>query len=734
MGRGAGDEGFPIDRIPIAAMAKNRTTLFDVPVESLNLVDAATELAELAGLLHYHDELYYRQDSPEITDAEYDALRQRNLGLEARFPDLIREDSPSKKVGAAPASGFRKIRHSIPMLSLGNAFERQDMRDFVDSVRNFMRELSDASIPIELVGEPKIDGLSLNLRYEQGKLVSAATRGNGTEGEDVTANVKTIAEIPQTLHSTGWPKVLDVRGEVYMSDGDFLSLNARQAEAGEKTFANPRNAAAGSLRQLDPSITAQRPLRFFAYAWGEISEPLADTQWEARQKLHALGFRLNEPARLVSVTGEDFDALFALYDEIQEKRASLGFSIDGVVVKVNRLDWQARLGNVSRSPRWAIAWKFPPEQAQTVINAITVQVGRTGKITPVANLQPVNVGGVLVSRATLHNQDEIQRKDIREGDTVIIQRAGDVIPQVVSVLLGNRPTGSIPYPFPQTCPDCGEPLVRNVGEADTFCVNGLNCPSQAMERLIHFVSRDAFDIEGLGVKNIEAFYAKGLIRSPVDIFTLEARDGQDGPPLQEWEGWGETSARKLFDAIQTVRGVPLDRFIYALGIPQVGQSTARLLARHYLTLPHWRESMEQAFDAESEAYGHLLSINGVGQNMAADILAFFHETQNREVLDKLTLPQDGQPPLLTVTDFAPPAAVSPIAGKTVVFTGTLETLSRNEAKARAEALGANVAGSVSKKTDYVVVGADAGSKEKKARELGLKILSESEWLELIEGD
>ncbi len=723
-------------------MTRNRTTQLETPVESLAPFQAEAELAELAELLRWHDELYHGQDQPEISDAEYDALRNRNNAIEARFPELVRKDSPSRRVGAAPAAGFRKIRHSVAMLSLGNAFTRQDMRDFVESLRNFMRELSDPAIPIELVGEPKIDGLSLSIRYEQGRLVSAATRGNGSEGEDVTANVATIAEIPKTLAGRGWPETLEVRGEVYMSDEDFLSLNARQAEAHETLFANPRNAAAGSLRQLDAAITAQRPLRFFAYAWGEISEPLAETQWKARQRLQELGFRLNEPARLVKVAGEDFDTIFSLYDDIQTQRASLGFSIDGVVVKVNRLDWQARLGFVSRSPRWAIAWKFPPEQAQTSIKTISVQVGRTGKITPVANLSPVNVGGVLVSRASLHNQDEIQRKDIRAGDTVIIQRAGDVIPQVVSVVLDQRPPGTEPYRFPTTCPDCLEPLVRKPGEADTFCVNGLNCPAQAVERLIHFASRDAFDIEGLGVKNIESFYAKGLIRSPVDIFTLELRNGSPAapgaraaeeatPPLREWEGWGEVSERKLYDAIQRVRTIPLDRFIYALGIPQVGQSTARLLARHYLRLGHWRECMEQAFDTETEAHAQLLAINGIGQNMAEDILNFFHEPRNLEILDQLTLPQNGLAPLLTIIDFAPPVAASPIAGKTVVFTGSLETLSRNEAKARAESLGANVAGSVSKKTDYVVVGADAGSKEKKARELGLTILNEKEWLAYI---
>ena len=712
-------------------MANNRTALFDTPVESLTPADACAELAELAALIRHHDTLYHQQDCPEITDAEYDALRLRNLALEARFPELVRDDSPSRHVGAPVAAGFRKIKHALPMLSLGNAFERQDMVDFVDSLRNFLRDLQDPAVAVELVAEPKIDGLSLSIRYEHGKLVHAATRGSGTEGEDVTANVKTIAEIPAALPGQGWPEVLEVRGEVYMSDEDFLALNARQAEAGENLFANPRNAAAGSLRQLDAAITAQRPLRFFGYAWGEISAAFAETQWEARQKLRAWGFPLNEPAMLASVAGEDFEALYACYDALQAQRARLGFSIDGVVVKVNRLDWQARLGFVSRSPRWAIAWKFPPEQAQTQVRTITVQVGRTGKITPVANLAPVNVGGVLVSRATLHNQDEIQRKDIRVGDTVTIQRAGDVIPQVVGVVQDLRPADSVPYQFPPSCPDCGEPLVRIEGEADTFCVNGLNCPAQAVERLIHFVSRDAFDIEGLGVKNVEAFYSKGLIKSPADIFTLAARDDQDGPPLKEWEGWGEVSARKLFDAIDKVRVIPLDRFIYALGIPQVGLSTARLLARHYLTLRHWRDSMEQAFDTESDARAHLLAINGIGANMAADIIAFFHEAQNREALDKLTLAIDHQPPLLTVTDFEPPAAVSPVAGKTVVFTGTLETLSRNEAKARAESLGANVAGSVSKKTDYVVIGADAGSKEKKARELGLNILSEKEWLDLI---
>ncbi len=711
--------------------AKNQTAWFEISVETLTTTQAEAELAELAETLHRHDELYHGKDQPEISDADYDALVRRNHAIETRFPELVRVDSPSRRVGATPSSGFRKTKHSVPMLSLGNAFDQQDIRDFVDGLRNFMRELNDPAMPIELVAEPKIDGLSLSIRFENGQLISAATRGNGTEGEDVTENVRTIVDIPKTLLGEDWPNLIEIRGEVYMSDDDFLTLNARQSSLGENTFANPRNAAAGSLRQLDPAMTAQRPLRFFAYAWGEVSEPFAKTQWEARQKLLAWGFKLNQPARHVSVAGGDFAELFGYYDDIQNRRAGLGFSIDGIVIKVNRLDWQSRLGFVSRSPRWAIAWKFPPEQAVTEVCSITVQVGRTGKITPVANLAPVSVGGVMVSRATLHNQDEIERKDIREGDAVVIQRAGDVIPQVVGVVLEKRPVSSLPYQFPGTCPECGEPLVRNEGKADTFCVNGLNCPAQAMERLIHFVSRDAFDIEGLGIKNIELFFANGLVRSPVDIFTLEARDGENQPRLREWEGWGELSARKLFDAIERQRTIPLDRFIFALGIPQVGQSTARLLARHYLSLGHWRDCMELAENQTSEAYEELVSINGMGQNMAEDILNFFRETQNLEVLNQLTLPQNGKNPLLSVTDFTPAALTSAIAGKTVVFTGTLETLSRNEAKARAESLGANVAGSVSKKTDYVIVGADAGSKEKKARDLGLKILSEQEWLALI---
>ncbi len=712
-------------------MTPEETPLSDRPVELLTGEEARSELGRLAGLIAYHDRLYYEKDQPELDDADYDALRQRNKAIETRFPELIRPDSPSQRVGITPATGFKKVRHTVPMLSLDNAFAEGDIEDWLDGIRNFLLEVKDPSVPMEIDCETKIDGLSVGLRYENGNLVSAATRGNGFEGEDVTANVKTVGEVPHRLHGEAWPDVLEVRGEVYMNDRDFLKLNEQQEQSGGKLFANPRNAAAGSLRQLDPGVTASRPLRFFAYAWGETSQPFAQTQWEARQKLKAWGFQLNEPARLARVVDADLQDLLAYHDEIQLQRSGLGFSIDGTVLKLNRLDWQSRLGFVSRSPRWAIAWKFPPEQALSVIESIQCQVGRTGKITPVAHLKAISVGGVLVQRATLHNADEIARKDIRVGDTVVIQRAGDVIPQILSVVKERRHALSEPYRFPDQCPVCGSLLVREAGEADTYCTGGLICSAQVVERLKHFVSRNAFDIEGLGEKNLELFHGKGLIRTPVDIFTLEARDGLQLPPLREWEGWGELSARKLFDAVQRARAMPLDRFIYALGIHQVGQATARLLARHYLTLAHWRECMGKAQRGDPDARADLLSIDGMGESILDDLLAFIAEPHNREILDKLTLPEHNRPPLVTVTDFERPPSASPVAGKTVVFTGSLETMTRNEAKAQAMALGANVAGSVSRKTDYVVAGPGAGSKEKQAKELGLKILTERQWLDLI---
>jgi DNA ligase (NAD+) len=690
-----------------------------IAVEDLDRDQAAAELAALADETGAHDRAYYQESAPVVSDADYDALRRRNAAIEARFPDLVRDDSPSARVGAAPAGGFAKVVHARPMLSLANAFTEEDLGDFVDGVRRFLKELrDDPAIPLEMMAEPKIDGLSVSLRYERGRFVQGATRGDGSTGEDVTANLRTNDDVPEQIDAggNGAPEVLEVRGEVYMTKRDFAALNERQKSVGAKTFANPRNAAAGSLRQLDPAITAERPLRFFAYAWGETSEPLADTHQGFLDTLKRLGFEVNPLARLCRTVEE----MLAFYTELNEVRAELPYDIDGIVFKVNRLDWQERLGFVSRAPRWAIAQKFEAEKARTLLRAIRIQVGRTGALTPVAELEPVTVGGVVVSRATLHNEDEIRRKDVREGDTVIVQRAGDVIPQVVSVVMDKRPANSVPYEFPGHCPECGSLAVREPGEAARRCTGGLICPAQAVERLKHFVSRNAFDIEGLGAKHIEAFRRDGLIEGPGDIFRLEDRSDS----IREREGWGGKSVDNLLAAIAARRTVPLDRFVYALGIRQVGQATARMLARHYGSLAAWRAAMMAAIDPESEEYGDLVNIDGIGPLVAADIAAFFSEPHNRQVLDDLDR-------LLTVEDFAAvEASGSPFSGKTVVFTGTLETLTRGEAKARAEALGAKVAGSVSKKTDYVVVGSDAGSKARKAAELGVATLTEAQWLQM----
>ncbi|MFQ5620159.1 MAG: NAD-dependent DNA ligase LigA [Rhodospirillales bacterium] len=690
--------------------------LRDVPVADLTSAEAERELETLAREIAGHDKAYYEKDAPVIDDAEYDGLRRRNQAIEARFPALVRPDSPSKRIGAPPAAGFAKVAHARPMLSLGNAMDEADIREFFDGVRRFLKELQkDPALPIETVAEPKIDGLSISLRYEDGRFVLGATRGDGRTGEDVTANLRTVADIPDTIPGDA-PRTLEVRGEIYMTRDDFARLNARQEDAGEKTFANPRNAAAGSLRQKDAAVTQARPLRFFAYAWGEVGGPVADTQWGFLARLKDWGFPVDPLARLCA----GVDDVLAHYRDVDERRHGLPYDIDGMVYKINRLDWQDRLGAVSRRPRWAIAHKFAAERARTVLKSIAVQVGRTGALTPVAELEPVTVGGVVVSRATLHNEDEIRRKDIREGDTVIVQRAGDVIPQVVEVVADKRPPESRPFPFPDTCPECGSRAVREEGEAVRRCTGGLVCPAQATERLKHFVSRDAFDLEGLGGRHIEAFRKDGLIKTPADIFRLE----QNGGAIAGREGWGEKSAANLFAAIAGKRTIALERFIYALGIRQVGRATARLLAKQYGSLRAWRAAMDAARDEDSEAYADLVNIDGIGPSVAGEIMAFFSEPHNRQVLDDLA----GQ---LTVRDFAAPAAASPIAGKTVVLTGTLETMTRGEAKARAEALGAKVAGSVSKKTDYVVVGADAGSKAKKAAELGVTMLSETEWLELI---
>jgi DNA ligase (NAD+) len=573
------------------------------------------------------------------------------------------------------------------------------------------------------LAEPKVDGLSCALLYDEGKLRLAATRGDGATGEDITANVRTIDEIPETLQGQGWPRILEVRGEVYMRRADFAAFNRRQGETDSKVFANPRNAAAGSLRQLDPTITAQRPLRFFAYAWGRISEPLGETMTEARGRLRSWGFPVTEPAELCT----SLDGLLAYYRQLLSQRPELPFDIDGLVYKVNRLDLQQRLGFVSRAPRWAIAHKFPAEKAETILREITIQVGRTGALTPVAILEPITVGGVVVSRATLHNEDEIARKDVREGDHVIIQRAGDVIPQVVAVVPARRPAASKPYVFPETCPECGSHAVREPDEAVRRCSGGLICPAQAVERLKHFVSRQAFDIEGLGDKQVKFLFEDGRIEAPGDIFRLQATDGQGAAPLSEQPGWGELSAENLFRAIDTRRRISLDRFIYALGIRHIGRENARVLARYYATIDHLREALAKAQTSESEAYQELIGIDGIGPKVADSLLAFFAEPHNLEILHDLTNTLEIEDLVLADT------SDSPVAGKTVVFTGKLEALTRDEAKARAEALGAKVAGSVSRNTDFLVAGPGAGSKAKKAEELGVRILSEEEWLELVGG-
>ena len=683
---------------------------------------AKAELTRLAAAIARHDRLYHEKDAPEISDADYDALRRRNAAIEQRFPQLVRPDSPSRKVGAAPAAGFAKVRHPTPMLSLDNAFDEAEVRAFFRTIRNFFRAPEDvervAEETIEVMAEPKIDGLSASIRYERGKLVLGATRGDGVTGEDVTANIRTLATVPKELHGRAWPAIIEVRGEVYLEHAGFVALNAARETAGEPVFVNPRNAAAGSLRQLDASITARRPLKFFAYAWGEASDRFADTHEGALKKFAAWGFTINPLSKLC----RGIDALLEFHRRIGEERAKLPYDIDGIVYKVNALDLEERLGFVSRAPRWAIAHKFPAQQAQTVLREIHIQVGRRGTLTPVAELEPVTVGGVVVQRATLHNEDEIERKDIREGDTVVIQRAGDVIPQVVEVVKERRPKNSKPFEFPHTCPICKSKAVREEGEAAWRCTGGLICPAQAVERLKHFVSRNAFDIEGMGEKHVQEFWEDKLVRAPADIFRLKVAD------LEAREGWGKASAQKLIAAINSRRAISLDRFIHALGIPQVGEATAKLLARHYRSFARWRTAMTEAADPEGEAWRELNDIHGIGQDMAADIVGFFAEKHNQAVLDDLRAVK------VEIADYeAPSASSSPLAGKTIVFTGTLEAMSRPEAKSRAEALGAAVTSSVSSKTDYVVVGADAGSKAAKAAALGVTVLTEAEWLKLARG-
>ncbi|MFA5121692.1 NAD-dependent DNA ligase LigA [Zavarzinia sp.] len=678
---------------------------------------AAAEHARIAAEVREHDRRYYEEDAPTVTDAEYDALIARLLELEEAYPAL-KAGSPTAMVAGQAVAKFDKVLHSKPMLSLEKVFTEEDVRAFVTGIRNFLR--LDAEEEVALYAEPKIDGLSLSLRYERGVLVQGATRGDGREGENVTPNVRTIAAIPERLK--GAPDVLEVRGEVYMGKADFLALNARQAEAGEKIFANPRNAAAGSLRQLDPAITAARPLRFFLHGWGEVSGPMPPTQAECMAWLGAFGLPLNPRSCLT----RDIDGVMAVFRRLEAERAAIDYDIDGVVYKVDRLDWQDRLGMVSRAPRWAVAHKFPAEQAQTLLEGIDIQVGRTGALTPVARLIPVSVGGVVVSNATLHNEDEIARKDVRVGDTVVVQRAGDVIPQVVRVQLDRRPAGAEPYVFPDHCPVCGSLALREEGEVVRRCTGGLTCEAQVVERLRHFVSRQAFDIEGLGEKQVKALWDWGLIRGPGDIFRLEEQDAASLTPLRNREGWGSLSARNLFEAIRERRRITLPRLLFALGIRHVGERNATLIARFFGSAEALAEACLTSEERRAQALEELQTVDGLGPIVVEAFGQFLAEPHNDATLRDLLSLLDVLPPEARASD-------SPVAGKTVVFTGTLERMTRDEAKARAESLGAKVSGSVSKKTDIVVAGPGAGSKLAKAAELGVQVMSEEEWLALIGG-
>jgi DNA ligase (NAD+) len=700
--------------------------------DDLTAAQAKAELKRLAYEIALNDKRYYQQDAPKITDADYDSLRERNKAIEARFPHLIRSDSPSKRVGAAPTGRFKKVRHAVPMLSLDNAMAEDDVRDFVARIRRFLKLGEDEKITFS--AEPKIDGLSMSLRYEAGELTVAATRGDGSEGEDVTANIKTLKSVPHRLKGKSVPAVCEVRGEVYMTKADFLKLNERQKEAGEQIFANPRNSAAGSLRQKDAAVTASRPLGFFAYAWGEMSEMPADSQSGMIKWFKSCGFATNPLTRLC----HSVDELLAFHRTIEDERAELAYDIDGVVYKVDRLDWQQRLGFVSRSPRWAIAHKFPAEKAVTKVRSITITVGRTGVLTPTAQLDPVGVGGVIVQNVTLHNEDYIkgvgndgeplrQGRDIRIGDTVIIQRAGDVIPQVVDVVIGKRPKSAKPYRFPTKCP-C--PLHTKVERETTAtgeegararCTGEFACPFQKIEHLKLFCSRGAFDIEGLGEKQVELFFEKKWVTEPADIFTLEKQHRED---LLAEEGYGETSVSNLFAAIEQRRQIPLDRFIFALGMRHVGETTARALARGYGSWAAFHEACRKVAKGDDDAIAEMDALDQIGDTVIDSIKDYFGETHNKDIVDRLVKQ-------VTIRDVERPKTDSKIAGKTVVFTGTLEKMTREEAKARAERLGAHASGSVSKKTDFVVAGPGAGSKLAEAKKLGVTVLSEDEWLKLI---
>lgn len=681
----------------------------------LNHEDSKARHRQLSKEIVRHDALYHGQDNPEVSDAEYDKLRRELDFLEAEHPDLKTVNSPSAKVGAKPARGFSKVTHSIPMLSLSNVFNEEDVDDFLDRIRRFLNLGSDEQV--EIVAEPKIDGLSCAIRYENGLLVQAATRGDGQVGEDITDNVKTIADIPHEIKGDV-PPLIEVRGEIYMSRNAFIDLNDRLEKEDKPPFANPRNAAAGSVRQLDTKITKSRKLSFFGYALGDNKAAVASTQKEIQDRLKSWGFAQATPTRLCKST---FD-IMELYGEIETVRPDLSYEIDGVVYKVNRLDWQERLGFVSRAPRWATAHKFPAEKAVTIIHGIDIQVGRTGALTPVARLEPITVGGVVVSNATLHNFDEIERKDVRVGDHVVIQRAGDVIPQVVRVVMDKRKDNAEKIEYPETCPVCTSPATRPEGDVILRCTGGMICAAQAVERLKHFVSKNAFDIDGMGKKVIEQFWEEGFIKNPADIFTLENMHIQ---AISKLEGWGALSVENVFAAINQKRTIPFNRFIFGLGIRQVGEATAKRLASVYGDLDTLEIAMVKALEPDSETLTELLNIDDIGPSVAQDLIAFFNDDRSVKIINDLAAQ-------LTIEPYvAPMIGDSAVAGKTVVFTGSLEKMTRAEAKAKAESLGAKVAGSVSKKTDYVIAGADAGSKAKKAKDLGVTILTEDEWLEMV---
>jgi len=703
----------------------------EVPIGDLSEKQAGAEHARLAAEIAAHDRRYYQEDAPTVSDAEYDRLRRRYTAIEARFPQLRSRESLTERVGAAPSARFAKVRHAVPMLSLDNAFADEDVIGFVGRIRRFLRLPEDEIVAFS--AEPKIDGLSMSLRYENSELVTGATRGDGTEGEDVTANVKTLEDIPQRLKGKNVPAVCEVRGEVYMTKHAFLALNRKQAEAGAPLYVNPRNTAAGSLRQKDPAITASRPLGFFAYSWGEMSEMPAATQSGMIKWLEQCGFKTNPLTKMC----RSVEALLAFHRKIEEERATLDYDIDGVVYKVDRLDWQERLGFVSRSPRWAIAHKFPAEQAITIVRDIEIQVGRTGALTPVAKLEPVNVGGVVVQNATLHNPDEIERLDVRIGDTVRIQRAGDVIPQVLGIVPEKRPRGAKPYRFPNKCP-C--PLHTDVARERTAageegavarCSGEFACPYYVVEHLKHFVSRRAFDIDGLGEKQIEFFHEQGWINEPADIFTLAERNGKlalkgtsDKTRLEDVEGFGATSVRNLFNSIAARREIALERFIYALGIRHVGETTAVALARGYGTWRAFNDACLKLAKGDAETRQDMDALDQIGDTVIESLSEYFAEPHNRRRVERLAAQ-------VQILDAEKPRADSAVAGKTVVFTGTLETMTRDEAKASAERLGAKVSGSVSKKTDYVVAGPGAGSKLTDAKKLGVRVLTEDDWAKLI---